>query len=141
VRAPPGAALRAPAGALLRGAPGRAHLGIAHAATAAIAAAEQLHLGGHDVHRVALDAVLVGVLAVLQPALDVDRAALLQVLAGDLGQAVVEGDAVPLRVLDGLAGGLVLALGLDVAMLDVGRWPRRWGHSALRDRGRSCRRG
>ena len=47
------------------------------AATAAIAAAQHLHLLGDDVDRVALDAVLVGVLAVLQAPLDVDRLALL----------------------------------------------------------------
>src|SRR3546814_10758420 len=58
-------------------------------ATAFTAAAEHLHLVAHDVGGVVLDAfLLVG--AVLDPALDVDLAALAQVLAGDqIGRAHV----------------------------------------------------
>ncbi|TSE23023.1 hypothetical protein Taqua_01861 [Tepidimonas aquatica] len=82
---------------------------VVHRGAAAFAAAQQLQLGGDDVHRVALDAVLAGVLAVLQTAFHVDRAAFFQVLAGDLGQAVVEGDAVPLGVFDDFAGVAVFA--------------------------------
>ncbi len=66
------------------------------AASAFARAADQLHPVGHDLGRVLLDAVLVGVLARLQPALDVDRAALLQVLARDLRLAAEQDDAVPL---------------------------------------------
>src|SRR5512143_301758 len=47
-------------------------------------AAEQLHPIGDDLRRVLFDAFLVRVLARLQPALDVDRTALLKVLARDL---------------------------------------------------------
>jgi hypothetical protein len=85
------------------------HVVAAHA-TAAFAAAEQLHFGGDDVGGVLLHAVLVGVLARLQAAFDVDRAALLQVFAGDLGHAVKEGDAVPFGFFLALAAVLVLPL-------------------------------
>src|SRR5690606_25285021 len=50
-------------------------------------------------------------LAGLQAALDVDRTALLQVFARDLGQAVVEHHAVPFGFFAALARGLVLPLG------------------------------
>ena len=83
-------------------------LGVAAAATLA-RAADQLHAVGDDLGRVLLDAVLVGVLARLQAALDVDRAALLQVLAGDLRLASEEHDAMPLGALLLLAA-LVLPL-------------------------------
>jgi hypothetical protein len=67
--------------------------------------------------------VLAGVLAVLQAAFHIDRAALLDVFASDLGQAVIEGDAVPLRVFN-FAGGLVLAAAADVATLTLATaWP------------------
>src|SRR6202008_497885 len=75
----------------------------------AFAGAEQLHFAGDDVGRLLLDPVLVGVLAVRQASFDVDRGPLLHVLTGDLGQAVEEGDAMPLRLLHELAGSLVLA--------------------------------
>jgi hypothetical protein len=86
-----------------------AHVVAAHA-TAAFAAAQQLHLGGHDVGGVLFHAVLVGVLARLQAPFDVDRAALLQVFAGDLGHAVEEDHAVPFGFFLALAAGLVLPL-------------------------------
>jgi len=93
-------------GALLRFA--AAHVvAAAHATT--IAATQHLHFIGDDVDGVAFDAVLVRVLAVLQATFDVDRLALLQVLAGDFRQSVVEGDAVPLGFFDRFAAGLVLA--------------------------------
>src|SRR5512134_704216 len=76
-----------------RGRAGRRGAATRLAVTHALAAAEQLHLVGDDLGGVLLDAVLVGPLARLQPAFDVDRATLLQVLAGNLGQAVVEDHA------------------------------------------------
>jgi len=84
----------------------------AHAvATAhALAAAQHLHVLGDDVGRVTLDAVLVGVLAGLQAAFDVDRGALLEVLAHDLGQAAEERDAVPFGQFLLFAGLAVLRL-------------------------------
>ena len=86
--------------------------GLLVATALVVATAEQLQLGSNDVHGVLLDAgFLVGVLAVLQPTLDVDRLALGHVLASDLGQALVEGDAVPLGVFDHLAGVAILAAG------------------------------
>jgi len=68
-------------------------------AAAAVAAAQQLHAVGDDFRRVLLDAVLVGVLARLQPPLDVDGPALLQVLAGDFRLPPEQHDAVPLGLL------------------------------------------
>ena len=87
-----------PAGA--RGAGRAAAFAVVVAAAArttahAFAAAEQLHLLGDDLGGVVVLAFLVLPLAGLQAALDVHRAALLQVFTGDLGQAVVEHHAVP----------------------------------------------
>src|SRR5204862_2200226 len=78
------------------------------AATQAFTAAEHLHVGRDDLGRVLFDAVLVLPLARLQPSLHIDRAALLQVLAGDLGELVVEDDAMPLGLLGLVARFLVL---------------------------------
>src|SRR5574337_1044915 len=84
------------------------------------AAAEHRHVGGDDLGGVALDVVLVGPLARLQPPFDVDRAAFLQVLARDLGQPVVEDDPVPFGFLDPLARFLALpaARGGDADVAD-----------------------
>jgi len=68
-----------------------------------------LHLGRNDVAGVLFDAVLVGELAVFQPAFDVNRTALLDVLAGDFSKPVIKRDAMPLRVLHRLTRILVLA--------------------------------
>src|SRR5438132_12091305 len=73
------------------------------AAAHALARAEHLHLVGDDLRHVLVLPVLVLPLARLQAALDVDLAALLQVLAGDLGELAEERDAVPLRLLLRLA--------------------------------------
>ena len=86
------------------------------AAAHAFAAAEHLHLLGDDLGGVLLDAVLVVPLARLQAPLDVDRAALLQVLAGDLGQAVVEDDAVPF--------GLLVSCRRESCSSSCAWWPR-----------------
>src|SRR5690606_27626062 len=80
----------------------------AAARTALAAAAEHLHLVGDDVGGVALDAVLAGVLVGTQRALDVDLAPLLEVFAGDLGQAAEELHPVPLGAFLHLPGLLVL---------------------------------
>src|SRR5690606_26277792 len=78
---------------------------------AAIAAAQHLHLVGDDFGAVAVGAgVFVLPLAGLQAAFDVHRAALLQVFAGDLGQAVVHDHAVPFGFFTALAAGLVFPL-------------------------------
>src|SRR5574337_815943 len=84
------------------------------------AAAEHRQVGGDDLGGVALDVVLVGPLARLQPPFDVDRAAFLQVLARDLGQPVVEDDPVPFGFLDPLARFLALpaARGGDADVAD-----------------------
>src|SRR5690606_29748572 len=73
-----------------------ARLAAAATGTAAFAtAAEHLHLVGHDVGGVVLDAfLLVG--AVLDPALDVDLATLAQVFARDLAELAEQLDPVPL---------------------------------------------
>jgi NADP-dependent 3-hydroxy acid dehydrogenase YdfG len=84
-----------------------AHAGVA---AHALATAQHLHVLGDDVGRVALDAVLVGVLAGLQAAFDVDRRAFFKVLAHDLGQAAEERDAVPFGQLFLFAGLAVLRL-------------------------------
>src|SRR5690606_2050711 len=60
------------------------------AALAAVTTAEHLHLFGHDLGGPAVLALLVLPLAGLEAALDVDRAALLEVLAGDLAESVEE---------------------------------------------------
>lgn len=68
-------------------------------ATAFTAAAQHLHFIGDDVGGVLLHAVLAGVLVVAQAAFDVDRAALAQVLAGDLAELAEEHHAVPFGAL------------------------------------------
>src|SRR5690242_17262848 len=75
-----------------RAAAARAELDVA-AATGVASAADQLHPVADDLGRVFFDAVLVGVLARLQPPFDVDGTSLLQVLAGDLGLASEQHDA------------------------------------------------
>src|SRR5690606_31828251 len=90
-----------------------AHAAAATAATAGTTlagTAQHLHLAGDDVGAVALDAVLVGVLVGAQAALDVDLAALAQVLAHDLGQAAEGLDPVPFGAFLVLARLLVLPL-------------------------------
>ena len=85
------------------------HVG-AHVATAhAAARAEHLHAIGNDLSGIALLAFLVLPLARLQATFDVDLAALLEVLARDLGKSAEEGDAMPLGALL-LRAGLVLPL-------------------------------
>ena len=64
---------------------------------------------GYDVASVLLVAVFVGELAVFQPSLNVNRLSLFDVLASDFGQAVIERDAVPLRVFNHLAAVFVFA--------------------------------
>ena len=83
------------------------------------AAAKQLHAIRDDLRRVFLDAVLVRVLARLQPALDVDGAPFLQEFAGDFRLAPEEHDAMPFGALLLLAA-LVLPLlgGRDVEVGD-----------------------
>src|SRR5262249_23480022 len=62
----------------------------------------------HDFGRILLLAVLVGVFAGLESALNVNLGALAEVFLGDLGQILVEDDhAVPLGLLLALAGGLI----------------------------------
>src|SRR5690554_7543518 len=68
---------------------------------------EHLHVVDHDLGGVAVLAVLALPLAGLQVALDVDLAALLQVLLGDLGQLVEHHHVVPLGALLALTGLLV----------------------------------
>ena len=84
------------------------------ATTVAIAvspAAQHLHLFGHDVRGVAiLPGVLVLPLTRFQAAFDVDRTAFAQVFARNLGQAVVENDAVPFGVFAAFAGVAVFLL-------------------------------
>jgi hypothetical protein len=103
------AAGRDAGGRAARGRTLAAHV-VATAGRAAFTAAQQLHLGGHDVGGVLLHAVLVGVLAGLQAPFHVDRATLLEVFTGDLGHAVEEGDAVPFGFFLALTTGLVLPL-------------------------------
>src|SRR5690606_20536329 len=92
-------------------APRRPAFALATTAAATLAhAAKHLHLVGDDVGRVAFDALLVGVLVGAQRAFDVDLAALLQVLTGDLGQAAEEFHAMPLGAFLLLAGLLVRPL-------------------------------
>src|SRR5690606_31974048 len=64
--------------------------------TAFTTAAEHLHLVGDDVGVVALLAVVAGVLAVADPALDVDLRTLAQVFGRDLAELAEEGHPVPL---------------------------------------------
>src|SRR5206468_2798235 len=83
---------------------------------AATPAIEQRQLAAearqHDLGDLALLAVLVGVLPALDAALQVDLAALTQVLLRNLAQLLVEdGDAVPLRALLTLAVLVLPALG------------------------------
>src|SRR5205085_807446 len=90
-----------------------------HRLTPALPRPEHLHLAGDDVGGVALLAVLL-VLAVLDPALDVDLRSLLQVFAGNLAEAPIQRDAMPL--------GLLLLLAVLVL-------PRlRGGHRDVGDR-------
>jgi len=63
------------------------------------ASTQQLHAVGDDLGRVAFLPFLVLPLAGADAPLDVYRGALLEVLAGDLGELAEEGDAVPLGVL------------------------------------------
>src|SRR5690606_4099570 len=73
--------------------------------------AQHLHLVGHDFGAVAVGAgVFILPLACFEPAFDIDRAALAQVFARDLGQAVVEHHAVPFGFFAALAAAFVLPL-------------------------------
>src|SRR5688572_11353563 len=76
-----------------------ARLALGTAAAHPLARAQHLHSIGHDLGGVLVVAVLVLPLARLQPPLDVDLRALLEIFARDLGQPPEEGDAVPLRLL------------------------------------------
>src|SRR5690606_7587438 len=88
------------------------------------AAAEHLHLVGDDLGDVALLAVLAGELVVADRALDVDLAALAQVLAGDLAELAEQLDAVPF--------GALLDIALAVlAHAGGGQAERGHGHAAL----------
>src|SRR5258708_25150169 len=79
---------------------GAAGFGCAAASRAhALARAQHLHLVGDDLRHVLVLALLVLPLARLHASLDVDLRALLQVLAGDLGELAEERHAVPLRLL------------------------------------------
>ena len=75
---------------------------------ATVTAAEQLHLVGNDFGGVGVAAFLVLPLAGLEAAFHVDGAALAQVFTGNLGQAVIEDDAVPFGLFLALAGLAVL---------------------------------
>src|SRR5882672_5036839 len=87
----------------------------------AIARSEELHVLGDDLGRVFLDTLFIGPLARFQPALNIDRAALAQVFAGDLRQASEKHDAAPLGFFDLLAARvLVLARGGDRYIGDRG---------------------
>src|SRR5690606_16061907 len=97
---------------------------LAALATALAAAAEHLHLVGDDVRVVALLAVVAGVLAVRDPALDVDLRTLAQVLGRDLAELAEEGDAVPLGLFLGVAVAVLAHTGRREA--DLGH-----GHAAL----------
>ena len=78
------------------------------AATAtAVTATEELHVVSDHFGGIDVLAFLVLPLAGLQAALDIDWAAFFQVLAGDLGQAVVEHHPVPFGFLDLVAAVLV----------------------------------
>ena len=74
----------------------------------------------HDFGGVFLGSRLVGPVAGLELALDVDLRALAQVFLGDVGEALVENDdPVPFGALAGLAGRLVLpALGSGDRKID-----------------------
>src|SRR5690606_7114528 len=69
------------------------------AAVAAVAAAEQLQRLGNDLGRVAILTILVLPLSRADTAFDVDGAAFHEVLAGDLGKATEQRDAMPLGFL------------------------------------------
>src|SRR5262245_49655002 len=90
-----------------RGAAGLAVL-VAAPGAHAFAAAQHLHLLGDDLGGVVVLAFLVLPLARLQAPLDVHRAPFLQVLTSDLGEPVVEDDAMPLGFLLLLAAVAVL---------------------------------
>src|SRR5690606_11989668 len=94
-------------------------------APAVTASAEHLHLVGDDVGVVALLAVVAGVLAVADPALDVHLRTLAQVLGRDLAELAEEGHAVPLGLFLGVAVAVLANTGGGQA--DLGH-----GHAALR---------
>src|SRR5687768_17255937 len=85
-----------------------ARLALGARLAAAPAPAEHLHHVGADLRRIAVLAVLVLPLARAQAAFDIHLRALLEVLAGDGGEAPEESDAMPLGGLLHLAAGLVL---------------------------------
>src|SRR5690606_6488626 len=94
-------------------------------ATTVTASAKHLHLVGDDVGVVALLAVVADVLAVADPALDVDLRAFAQVFGRDLGELAEEGHAVPLGLFLGVAVAVLAHTGRREA--DLGH-----GHAALR---------
>src|SRR5882672_5726134 len=92
---------------------------------------QHLHDVAANLGAVAVLPLLVLPLARAQAALDVDLRALLQVLAGDLGQAAEKGDAVPLGRLLHLAARLVLpAIGRRDA--DISHRVAAWRVAGLR---------
>ncbi len=91
----------------------------------AIAAAEQLHAVADHFGRIFLDAFLVGPLARLQAALDIDGAALFQVFAGDLGLAPEQHHRVPFRFLLLFAGLVLPGVGGGDAQVGHGVAARR----------------
>ena len=103
----------------------------------AAAAAEQLHAVGDDLGRVALLAFLVLPLARADAAFDVDRRALLQVFARDLGGLAEERDAMPLGVLLLLAALVLPRVGRGDA--DVGDRVAARQVARFRDPRRGCR--
>src|SRR5690606_5194164 len=105
--------------------PLRARALVRAAATAALAATpEHLHLVGDDVGVVALLAVVADVLAVADPAFDVDLRALAQVLGRDLAELAEEGHPVPLGLF------LVVAVAI-LAHRGGGQADLGDGHAAL----------
>src|SRR5665213_2308788 len=103
-----------------------AEVGTAAAAITVLAAVQELHVVGIDLGLVALGPrVLVVPRAGLEAALDVDHAALLEVLAAELGELAVAGvphhDVVVVGVLAALAAGiLAVAIGGDGQVADGG---------------------
>ena len=81
---------------------------------------EELHVVGDDLIAVAIDSVLVGPLAVVDPAPDRDQHALGRVLGDDSPEAVEAGHPVPFGVLRGEAAFVLEGLALAVALGPAG---------------------
>src|SRR5262249_19595915 len=99
-----------------------------HAATGAVATAEQLDAGGHDFGAVALLALLVLPLARADAAFHVDLPALLAVLADDLGGLAPHDHAVPLGLFLLLTVAVGPALGRREAQVGDGLAALRESH-------------